>query len=191
MAQNNVYSLNVVGYVNVVLEPGFTMVANPLNNTNNGINTIIPNPGVGALLYKFDGSFNQVAENGGPGLWDVNLTLAPGEGAFIFVPGRTTNTFVGEVVQGATSNPIPAGFSIRSSIVPQSAGLSSVLGFPAAAGDLIYRFNPVTQSYVGGLFESGGGNIWDPAEPVPAVGESFWVQKAAAVDWVRNFTVAP
>jgi hypothetical protein len=74
-------------------------------------------------------------------------------------------------------------------MVPQSAGLSSVLSFPAALGDLIYRFNPVTQSYVGGLFESGGGNIWDPSEPVPDVGEAFFVSKVGPAAWVRNFTV--
>jgi hypothetical protein len=36
MAQSNVYSLNIVGYVNVVIPTGFGLVANPLNvdNTN-------------------------------------------------------------------------------------------------------------------------------------------------------------
>jgi hypothetical protein len=189
LAQSNVYSLNVVGYANVVLRPGYTLIANPLNSSSNTLNSLIPNPGVGSIVYKFNGSFNQIAENGGPGLWDVNLPLVPGEGAFIYVPALTTNTFVGEVVQGNTTNSMPAGFSIRASVVPQSAGLSSVLGFPAAAGDLIYRFNPVTQSYVGGLFESGGGNVWDPSEPSPGVGEAFWVQKAAPASWIRNFTV--
>jgi hypothetical protein len=189
LAQSNVYSLNVVGYVNVVLEPGFTMIGNPLNSTSNTLNNLIPNPGVGSIVYKFNGSFNPIAENFGPGLWDINLPLAPGEGAFIYVPARATNTFVGEVLQGPLTNQLPSGFSLVSSQVPQSAGLSSVLAFPAAVGDLVYRFNPVTQSYVGGLFESFGGNIWDPSEPVPGVGEAFFVQKAAAAPWTRNFTV--
>jgi hypothetical protein len=192
VAQSNVYSLNVVGYVNVDLPTGFTMIANPLNATNNGINTVLPDVPVGSLLYKFSGSFGSPAEFFGPGVgWDVNLTLAPGEGAFISVPSAKTVTFVGEVVQGNTTNSLPAGFSIRSSIVPQSAGLSSVLGFPAVAGDLVYFFNKATQNYAGGIYESFGGNLWDPAEPAPAVGQAFWVQKAAQANWVRNFTVAP
>src|SRR2546421_1894502 len=42
-AQSNVYSLNVVGYVNVVFPPGqFTVFANPLNNANNAISNIFP-----------------------------------------------------------------------------------------------------------------------------------------------------
>jgi hypothetical protein len=42
MAQSNVYSLNVVGYVNVPLVGGgaFNMIANPLNNTGTGGNNI-------------------------------------------------------------------------------------------------------------------------------------------------------
>jgi hypothetical protein len=98
-------------------------------------------------------------------------------------------TVVGEVIQGNTTNSMPSGFSIRSSKVPQAAGLTSALGFPAVAGDLLYFFNKNTQSYTGGIFESAGGNLWDPNEPTPDVGQAFWVQKAAAADWVRNFTV--
>jgi len=186
-SMGQVFSQNIVGYVNVVLRPGFNLIANPLNGTNNGLNTIIPNPGVGSFVYKFTnpGGFSQIAENGGPGLWDVNLTLAPGEGAFISVPALTTNTFVGEVLTGTRTNDIPTGFSIRSSIVPQSGALDTVLGFPAAAGDFIYRFaNPGGYS----VFESGGGGLWDPTAPVPAVGESFWINNpGAAKSWVRTF----
>src|SRR6516164_550275 len=42
MAQSNVYSLNVVGYVNVPIVGGgsYNMIANPLNNTGTGGNNI-------------------------------------------------------------------------------------------------------------------------------------------------------
>ena len=46
-AQSNVYSLNIVGYVNVVLKGGssYTLVANPLNAATNDLNTILsPSP---------------------------------------------------------------------------------------------------------------------------------------------------
>jgi len=190
LAQSNVYSLNVVGYANVSLPAGFTIIGNPLQGTNNGINTVLPNVPLGTLLYKYNNGFGSPAEFAGVGVgWDVNQTLAPGEGAFIQVPSATTVTFVGEVIQGNTTNSMPSGFSLRASKVPQQAGLTSVLGFPAVAGDLIYFFNKNTQSYTGGIYESAGGNLWDPSEPAPEVGQGFWVQKAAAADWVRNFTV--
>src|SRR5882672_2501980 len=42
LAQSNVYSLNVVGYVNVPTTGAgnFNMMANPLNNANNGITNL-------------------------------------------------------------------------------------------------------------------------------------------------------
>src|SRR5215472_170391 len=43
MAQSNVYSLNVVGYVNYPFTAfNYTLINNPLDNTNNDLNTIIP-----------------------------------------------------------------------------------------------------------------------------------------------------
>src|SRR4051812_11081510 len=43
MAQSNVYSLNVVGYVNVSLTNGFNMVANQLDLDGTGINNTVTN----------------------------------------------------------------------------------------------------------------------------------------------------
>jgi hypothetical protein len=193
LAQTPVYSQNVVGYVNVTVPAGFTMIANPLKGTNDSINTVLPNVPVGTLLYKFNGSFGSPAEFAGVGIgWDTpSMTLAPGEGAFIQTPSSNVITFVGEVVQGTATNAIPAGFSIRSSIVPQSGGLSSVLGYPAVAGDWIYLFDKNAQQYANGgsPYESAGGNLWDPSEPTPAVGEAFWILKAASINWVRTFNV--
>jgi hypothetical protein len=37
-----VYSQNVVGYVNTTLNPGFTLVNNPLNGTTNGAEQVLP-----------------------------------------------------------------------------------------------------------------------------------------------------
>ncbi|HWN94592.1 MAG TPA: hypothetical protein VNT99_06150, partial [Methylomirabilota bacterium] len=38
----SVYSVNAVGYVNIVVTNGYNLITNPLNGTNNNINTIIP-----------------------------------------------------------------------------------------------------------------------------------------------------
>jgi hypothetical protein len=47
-----------VGYVNVVMSPGWNLVANPLNldNTNNANNVLssYSQPADGSLLYRFD-----------------------------------------------------------------------------------------------------------------------------------------
>jgi hypothetical protein len=191
MAQ--VYSLNVVGYYNVTI-PGSAqqMIANQLNTTNNTLAALIPAPpvnsqfykyttGTGYTLYQFDEFDNVWLPNG-------NVTLNPGEGGFFRNPnaGPLTLTFVGEVMQGSLTNPIPAGYSIRSSMVPQ-AGDVNALGFPAVPNDQIFRYvNP------GGfqLFQFDEfDNAWLPSVPNANVGESFFVNKVGAANWVRNFTV--
>src|SRR5688572_12147371 len=54
MAQ--VYSANAVGYVNLSLGAGYTIIANPLNGTNNNLNTILPLPDSadGTQIYRFN-----------------------------------------------------------------------------------------------------------------------------------------
>ena len=58
MAQSNVYSLNIVGYVNMTQNAGFKIWANPLNTTNNDVKFLFPNAATypGLAVYKFNGS---------------------------------------------------------------------------------------------------------------------------------------
>lgn len=195
MAQSNVYSLNVVGYVNTSLVGGganglFQMIGNPLNTTNNTVDALLPNPPAGTVLYKFNGtSFDITTFLGG---WiPSGFTLNPGEGAIVNSPSPWTNTFVGEVMQGSLSNAYPSGFSIRASKVPQ-AGTLTALGLPItqfADGDIVYQFNTTAQSY--DIYTALGGS-WvggSQAEPTLAVGESVWLQPANAGSWNRTFTV--
>ena len=192
MAQGTVYSVNVVGYVKVDLKPGFTMIANPLNAPTNTIAALLPDVPDGTVLYKFDSSKQSFTVNAKDfGEWALpNDTLAPGEGAFIRISGSqtVTVTFVGEVMQGSLSTPIPAGFSIKSSQVPlDQVALSGTGGqdFPAVDGDVIYRFNPDTQAYSILSFDFGEWSV----VPTPKLGEAFFVKKAAATTWTRTFTV--
>jgi hypothetical protein len=183
-----VFSVNAVGFVNVAVPPGFSMIANPLNAPTNTVPVLFAGVPDGTTIYKFDGTSYSVnsldlGEWGNPA-----QTLVPGEGAFIRNPGTTpfTVTFVGEVMQGSLSNPIPAGFSIKSSQVPQSAALDTVLGFPAADGDIVYQFSNAQNTYVIHALDLGE---WSGGVPLPAVGESFFVKKVAAGNWTRTFSV--
>jgi hypothetical protein len=179
LAQSNVYSLNVVGYVNVPIRNGFTLLANPLNAATNDLNTLFPNAGFGDTVYlNSGGGFSSSTYFGS---WSPNLALPPGQGAFYSSGAAATNTFVGEVMQGSLSNPIPAAFSLKSSQVPQAATLST-LNFPANFGDTVYFLR--NGAYSSSTFFGS----WSPDETV-AVGESFWVSTATAGNWTRNFTV--
>ena len=186
-ANAQVYSVNSVGYVNLTMPVGFSLIANQLNSPNNSVVALMPNVPDGTTIYKWNGT-GYVSNLYDAGWGNAAMTLNPGEGAFIRVVGSPLAvTFVGEVAQGAASNQtIPAGFSIRSSTVPQSAGLET-LGFPATDGDTVYRFNNTTGQYVSSLYDAG----WSvPGGPVVNVGEAFFVNNVgAAATWNRNFNV--
>lgn len=180
-----VYSVNAVGYVNLQIPKGFSMIANPLKASSNTVGALLASAPDGTTIYKFaNGKFSINAKDFGE-FGTPAETLNPGEGAFIEAPAAFTVTFVGEVPQGALTQSIPKGFSIQASQVPQSGQLDTVLKFPAAEGDIVYRFNNATGRYASSAFDFGA---WDVA-PVPAVGESFFVNKAAATDWKRDFSV--
>jgi len=188
-----VYSVNAVGYVNTVLKPGFNLVSNPLTAADNKISTLfgtsLPN---NSRVYKFNGTTYDIATYStllgwtGPG---AALTVTPGEGVFVQNGGAAdvTVTFVGEVPQGPASNTtIPAGFSIRSSAVPQ-AGTATDLAFPAANNDRIYKWSNSPAGYTTYNFSTLLG--WTPTVPSVGVGEAFFVRMGAQTAWNRNFSV--
>jgi len=188
-----VYSVNVVGYVNYPAKAPFSMIANPLNNTaGNELSKILPSVPFGTTIYKWNGT--QFTSSVFLGAWAPDATLAPGEGAFIALTADTTLTWVGEVMQGALANPIPAGLSIRSSQVPQALKLENSptdptdpgLGFPAAFGDTIYFYRGTPAGYVSSVYLG----TFAPAA-IPAVGEAFWVSTTTAKSWTRTFNVNP
>jgi len=197
MAQSNVYSLNIVGYVNVTLTnggSGFTLFANQLdfdgtgtNNTlNNVLSTNMPN---NTTVYKFNpstGGYTASSYVTGIGwLPDGTATLNPGEGAFINVPTTATVTLVGNVLQGNLSTPYPAGFSIISSQVPQTGAIQTALGYTPQNNDTVYLFDPVA-GYSAASFVTGIG--WLPSEPSIAIGQSVFLDAAGAGNWTRTFT---
>lgn len=201
-----VYSVNAVGYVNVTVPANgpFAIIANPLNGTNNDLNTILPLPDAadGTTIYAFDTASQSYTSYGfitGLG-WLPTREFAPGEAFFIQAnnsAGSTLNlTFVGEVPQGHLVNSIAASplFSLKSSVVPQSAtlgeeGAPNTLNFPAEDGDTVYTFNVAGQSYESAGFISGVGWLPDPVIPVAT---GFFVQKGPGTvktSWTRDFSV--
>jgi hypothetical protein len=177
--------VNSVGYINLTIPVGFSMIANQLNSANNTVGALLPTVPDGTTIYKYNGVGYDI------NLYDAGwgnpaMTLNPGEGAFIRVVGSPLAvTFVGEVTQGAASNmTIQPGFSIISSKVPQAANLDT-LGFPAVDGDTVYRFNNATGLYSTSLYDAG----WGGGAPTVAVGEAFFIRKIGTGNWNRNFNV--
>src|SRR5215467_15388768 len=142
VAQSNVYSTNVVAYMNITVPANqYVMIANQLNTTNNALASLLPLSPDGAIFQKYyDQGFFQACDfDAIDHAWMPNgdATLNPGEGGFYQSPVATTLTFVGEILQGTLTNTLPIGECvIRSSIVPQAA-TPTVLGIPAEDGDTL------------------------------------------------------
>lgn len=189
-ASAQVYSVNAVGYINVDCPQGFSMIANQLDAGagNNTVSKLFPGVPAGTIVYKF-ASTGYVINSYDPDLggWDQpDMPLVPGEGCWFLAPSALKVTFVGEVMQGSLSTPVPQGFAIKSSQVPQAAALGTVLNFPVAAGDIFYFYRAGAYQIFSFDPDLGG---WDPSEPSPNVGESFWTFVGAAKNWTRNFSV--
>jgi hypothetical protein len=191
MAQ--VYSVNVVGYVNKALLPGFNLISNPLDATSNAVEDLFP-PVDDLTVYKYDsatGTYLIKSYLGFLSVWDGDdFNVAPGEGVFVRNPqaSNLTVTFVGEITAGTKSIGVPQGFSMRSSIIPQEGALVADLGWPQADDDTIYMYDAATQSY--NIYAYLGFlSMWDPSEPVIGVGDAFFVNKPAAATWTREFVV--
>jgi len=198
------YSDNV-GYINVAVPRGFTLIANQVNNLpDNTIKSLFP---VGktadlTVVYKFDNnlggfSSDQIAD----GTWSAGggATLNPGEGAFIFTMVPFTATFVGEVKLSSTVS-VPLGFSIVSSVIPQEGALYDIAapgdgnidlqyGVPTAQQPF-YQFNNGLGGYISYQFS---GSWSSQPGPVLKVGESFFTfgSGAGPHTWTRHFVVGP
>ncbi len=205
LAQSNVYSLNVVGYVNIALAAGQNLIANPLDvdgtGTNNNLTTVFGNQVQGGeIVSAFNGaSYDSATYSAklnvwqGPNLPAVNAGLQPGKGAFVFVGTATNVTVVGNVLQGQPlTQQYAAGFSILSSKVPQTGLLATDLKYGPAGGDIVQKFNSGTQNYISpAATYSAKLNAWanPPGEPTINVGEGFFLFSSAGGTWTRNFTV--
>lgn len=185
----DVPSVNVIGYAAVTLAPGFSMIANPFDGPSNCVAEMFKGWPDGTTLNKFDTRFFRLAENEIKFEKWTNPTeeLLPGEGAIFFNPTSDykAHSFVGDVLQGNLSVPIPGGFSIRSSLLPQPGSLDD-LDFPVANGDVIHLFDRDRQKYVLYPYEEGK---WTAGVPVVSVGESFWVAKTEPGNWTRHLTI--
>jgi len=199
MAQStNVYSLNIVGYVNTTIPHGFTIISNPLNGagSTNKLSAILSAPPDGTVVYLYDDTSHTysvatyASDDFNNLVWDNDITIAPGRGAWIYNPStQFTATFVGEVPVGTSTNSIPHGYSMRGSIVAQTGQLDTVLGYPAGDGDTVYLWNGSTYSVSTYASDDFNNLVWDNP-PSPAVGKGFWLfNPGAPKNWVRTFTV--
>jgi hypothetical protein len=204
-----VYSANVVGYINIQLTNGFTMVANQLDfdgtGTNNNILTAIgtnlpPSSKVEAYDPTLPGfrsvtlSSGHVWSSGSSGPY-VTAALQPGAGVFVFIPGVTptnvTLTLTGTVLQQTNVTSYPSQFQIASSLFPISGNLTTNLNYIpnpklGSIDDTVEQWNQGSQSFVTHKYN---GTSWSAGSPSLAVGESFFLIPNQTTSWTNGFSV--
>jgi hypothetical protein len=219
----NTYSLNVVGYVNVTCAPGFNLVANQLDvDGTDAIGTVLnattPSSQDSAQVLKFSNnnfSTDFYAATLGDGLGFIGWydgvsgapstnTIQPGVGFYYFNPASTniTLTLTGTVLQGSSSVPLPAGFSLISTVAPQAITLDTTAtnNFPAADSDEYLAWagnNFATPAFYAATLGDGLGFIgwYDGISgaqvfPTPAVGQGYFIFNAGSpTSWTRVFNV--
>ena len=203
MAQGNVYSLNIVGYVNVPVQGAgrLTLVANPLKPSNGNYNItntlVLSDAQADSLVYKWAGNSwaTDVPQwySGAGGGWFPDATMNLGEAFFIQNPGTATSvTFVGEVATGSVNYTMPAGLSF---VAPKTPVVQDFPGGDVGhENDLIYTWGGtawntvVWQNYAGsGWF--GDGHVGESTNgPTVAVGGGVvYLNTGAALNWTRTF----
>ncbi|MCO5051836.1 MAG: hypothetical protein M9920_05990 [Verrucomicrobiae bacterium] len=188
-AQSNVYSLNIVGYVNVQLEANkLALVSNPLIPTdgNNDINNTFKladgsSDGSQAFVWN-TGTASWVSTEWIDGLgWTDAINVGLGEVAFINPSSNQTITFVGEVATGTTTTTLGSGLSLVGSKIPVAgpAPGSSV----GNDGDSVFTWSGNSWN----SFEYIGGFGWtsdDENGPSVGVAEGFFYNNTgAALTW--------
>jgi hypothetical protein len=191
------YSSNIVGYVNVTLPPGLSLIANPLYGQTeeervgdlwywapDGSQILKYVPGVGFEVSTFDGATQ--------GWSNPDLQTPVGQGFYFRNPTdyTVTQTFVGEVRLGYVVNPLPIGFSMKGSLIPQSGSINSTHSIPGEDGDQIRMW--INDLQGGGYEEistfSGEENQWVPDLNL-RFAQGFWIYKQRAQNWVRYFNI--
>jgi hypothetical protein len=191
-AGSPIFSINVVGYVNLSLPPGLSLIANPLRAAGNTLETLIfPPDGSQVLVFVPEmGSYEVSTYDGITGTWsNPDLDLSPGVGFFFNNTSSNTfvQTFIGEVLQGTLVNSFPAGFSLEGPLVPQQGSINSVHMIPGQPGDRLYFHqsgSPESGDYIVCEYLDG----WVPDVSL-RVGQGFITQMTQPLSWVRVFTV--
>ena len=202
-SEAQVYSQNVVGYVNVVVpqSPGWACVANPfdVDGVNNITNVLASAPkGATIQLWTASGFSVVVTRNAFSGAWSPSAAttfIPPGVGFMIKGATAFTNTFVGSVVAPAPgTNSLPLSSSVLQLVgspIPFAGGLTGVgdngtnalnLGDALPKGSQIQTWN---NGFALAATKNAFSGVWS-ANPTISVGQGFFVKPGSATNWVQT-----
>ncbi len=180
-ANSQIFSSNIVGYINQPLFAGDNLIANQLSNSNNTLNAILQSgvPG-GATFTEWNPLTQQYLPvsvydiNTG---WSINYELDYGQGGLFHSPVTFTNTFVGSVWGGYNGiDPfVPplitgSGTLLLSCYIPIApATFHDVVGRDPLNGESVTLLDALSQITTTTTFANG---VWNNGAPVLNIGES-------------------
>jgi hypothetical protein len=189
-----VYSANVVGYVNLSLPAGYSMIANQLDadgtGTNNTPFTVLgTNLPANTYVYMWNGSGFVSTKWLASGKWTAYSALftnvmQPHAGFFLDLPVATNVTLVGNVIQGTNTFPITAGYQVVAPNVPLADTITN-LGYVPTKNDYVYIWNGtgfIGHKFLGTTWTGGG-------VPTYSVGQAMFLDAVANTNWIQSFTV--
>lgn len=183
------YSQNIVGYINLVIQPGNNFIANQLSGpgNNNTLSNILQGSfqgGVpqGTTFTKWSASqlqFLPLATYDQTTGWSINYDLTFGEGGLLHTSSAFTNTFVGTVWTGWNgqypfNTPLVSGsgvFLLACYLPLGNATFFDVVGRAPEDGDYVKTFNALTQLETITTY-NGNTDTWNHGVPLLAVGQS-------------------
>jgi hypothetical protein len=173
----------------ITIPSNWSLIANHCDHPNgNTLNNVLAGVPECSQLVKW----NKQTQSWDPiaiyksGTWTPNYTLHPGEGAFFCNPGAPfTHTFTGNPHPPVLPLILPTnGYCIASRQTPGIGTWDSIVGSPPQDGDIVFKWDPVTQSYLPAYTYIAGigwiDGLGQPAEPQANVGESIWICRGAA-----------
>ena len=209
--QAQVYSQNIVGYVNQNLVGGFNLVIPPVSASSS--NTITAEGAFPCLvsgdvlyLWRANGSGFDIAYFNGIGDWYDGVTFAAipvpsvrmGGGVFYQNnSGSTeTNTYVGSVI---TSNTVPfvGGFNMTGCTTPVGTSIESTnVSLPFTSGDVVFLWKADGSGY-NICYYNGPGDWYDGVTFAPisvpnvSVGLGFYYQNNSgnSTNWTQKVIV--
>jgi len=167
----------------VPIHTGLNLIANQLDHGSNTLDEIFPSVPDGSVLYKYSNanaswsaSYYSAAQAG----WTpTQLTLEPGEGAFLQSPTNFALRLTGTPHVPVLPVSIPSGVTHLVSRQTNAPGtFETIVGTAPSDGAMVFQWNGTSyhvftyDSAFGGWVDGSGNTLPDPTA---AVGEAMWI----------------
>jgi hypothetical protein len=203
-SQAQVYSQNIVGYVNsTAVANQYVMWCNPLTTGNDVLTNVFQGLPGGTQLSKWNGTgwttytYNVIKHHWLLGTaTNDNVLLPPGTGYFLYnATTPFTNTFSGTIVAntggGTATNSLTTGYIPVGALVPYGDVVTngSTFNLTVGGGSVLQVWDVPLQKYDPYTY-NGVKHQWlvgtATNNPTVAVGQGFFISPNVATNWVQT-----